>query len=47
MNLDHLADAAKKRLAEHINRSTGHHQRAIRKAFLALIKQRNRHVTHG
>ena len=39
MNLEQLADAAKKRLIEHVNRSTGQHQRAVRAAFLALIKQ--------
>ena len=49
MNLDQLADAAMKRLAEHINRGAGQHQRAIRKAFLALIKQTKGrdHVSHG
>jgi hypothetical protein len=49
IDLEQLADAAKKRLAEWIARSTGQHQRAVRKAFIALIKQvkERNHVTHG
>lgn len=39
MNLDQLAADAMKRLIEHVNRSAGQHQRAIRAGFLALIKQ--------
>ena len=48
IDIEQLADAAKKRLAEWIARSTGQHQRAVRAGFIALyFKQRNRHVTHG
>lgn len=49
MNLDQLAAEAKKRISEHINRSSGQHQRAIRAGSLALIKQvkERGHVTHG
>lgn len=39
MNIDQLAAAAKNRLIEHVNRSAGQHQRAIRAGFIALIKQ--------
>lgn len=39
MNLDQLAADAMKRLIEHVNRSAGQHQRAIRAGFIALIKQ--------
>lgn len=39
IDLDKLATDAMKRLKKHINWSAGQHQRAIRKAFLALIKQ--------
>lgn len=49
MNLDQLADDAKKRLAEHVARRAGQHKRAIRAGFLALIKQalERNHVSHG
>ena len=39
MNLDQLADAAMRRLIEHVNRSAGQHQRAIRAGFIALIRK--------
>ena len=39
IDIEQLAADAKKHLAEWIARSTGQHQRAIRKEFLALIKQ--------
>ena len=49
IDIEQLADAAKKRLIEHVNRSTGQHQRAVRNAFILLIKQtkERNHVTHG
>ena len=39
MNLDQLAADAMKRISEHINRSAGQHQRAIRAGFIAAIRR--------
>lgn len=49
IDIDQLAADAMKRLAEHVARSAGQHQRAVRAGFLALIKQAKErdHVTHG
>jgi hypothetical protein len=39
IDLEQLADAAMKRLVEHVNRSAGQHQRAIRAGFIAAIRR--------
>jgi hypothetical protein len=39
IDLEQLAADAMRRLIEHVNRSAGQHQRAIRAGFIAAIKQ--------